>query len=222
MDLLATTEQAGLRKNGLKMGKKRKCVFCKAYFAKEEMLNTPAGYLCSAEHAISYSNKLKERAADKKRKENKKKLLESDLRKQLSLTQKSFNKMRVLEELLWFKERGLEPTCISCGKPKGGDAWACGHFKTVGASPGLRFDRKNAYLQHNFRCNMQLSGDISGTNNTHGYKEGLFIRFGEEEAKKIIEHCASIRQPRKWSCNILISMRKAFNKKIRRLENELS
>ena len=44
-----------------------------------------------------------------------------DLKWQHKLTQKTFNRMRVLEELLWFKERGLEPECISCGRPLGGD-----------------------------------------------------------------------------------------------------
>ena len=63
-------------------------------------------------------------------------------------TQPRFNRMRVLQELKWFRDRGLEPTCISCGKPLGGDQWCCGHFKTRGAQSGLKYDPMNAYIQH--------------------------------------------------------------------------
>lgn len=145
-----------------------------------------------------------------------------DLKWQHSLTQKAFNKMRVLEEKLWFKERGLEPECISCGRPIGGDQWCCGHFKTRGAQSGLRYDPKNTYLQHNHRCNMNLSGDIEGTKTTRGYKQGLKDRFGEEEGQAIIDYCESNTAPVKWSWEELEKMRQSFNQRIRDLESVLT
>ena len=45
-----------------------------------------------------------------------KQLDRQDIRWQHNQTQPIFNKMRRLEEFLWFKTRGLEPECISCGK----------------------------------------------------------------------------------------------------------
>jgi hypothetical protein len=145
----------------------------------------------------------------------------SDLPYQLKLCQKVFNRLRVLQELKWFAGAGLEPTCISCGKPKGGDNWCCGHFKTVGAQSGLRFDKLNTYLQHNRHCNMALSGDIYGTKNTMGYIAGLKYRFGDDIGQAIIDYCETNTAPVKWSCEELISMRKDWNKQIRELENEL-
>jgi len=74
-------------------------------------------------------------------------------------TQPVFNKLRRLQEFKWFSDAGLEPVCISCQKPLGGDQWCNGHFKSVGANGRLRYDFKNSYLQHNNRCNRELSGD---------------------------------------------------------------
>jgi hypothetical protein len=140
---------------------------------------------------------------------------------QLNITQPVFNKMRRLEELLWFKERGLEPTCISCGKPIGNDVWCCGHFRSVGANSALRFDRMNTYLQHNKGCNKDLSGDIDGTGRTHGYKQGLRNRFGDERGNEIINYCKSQNYITKFTGSILAEMRAGFRKRIRELEKLL-
>ena len=106
--------------------------------------------------------------------------------------------MRVLQEFKWFADRGLEPTCISCGKKLGGDQWCNGHYKTRGSTPELALDPKNSYLQHNVLCNMHLSGDIEGTKATRGYKKGLIERFGEAEGQAIIDYCESPHKAKKY------------------------
>ena len=127
--------------------------------------------------------------------------------------------MRKLQEYKWFSDRGLEPTCISCGAEKGLDHWACGHFKTTGKT-SLRYDPLNTFLQHNVRCNKNLSGDIEGSNTTHGYKQGLINRFGKEKGESIIDYCESHHPDPNYTCEKLISMRKQFNIEIRKLEQE--
>jgi hypothetical protein len=139
------------------------------------------------------------------------KLKRETLSWQESKTQDAFNKMRKAEEFLWFMNHGLEPTCISCGKEKGNDVWACGHFKTQGGNSRLRYDRANTYLQHNRRCNSDLSGDIYGTSTTHGYLAGLKIRFGSYEGHQIIDYCDANTHPIKRTCEELQQMRKEFN-----------
>lgn len=136
-------------------------------------------------------------------------------------TQKSFNKMRVLEELLWFKERNMEPECISCGRGIGNDHWCCGHFKTVGSNGLLRYDRKNTYLQHNVRCNQALSGDIYGTKTTRGYIQGIKDRFGDKEGQAIIDYCDLSNEVKNWTCEELEDMRKQLNQQIRVLMGRL-
>ncbi|UKH48609.1 hypothetical protein [Vibrio phage vB_ValP_FGH] len=212
--------------------KKRKCLHCKEFSNAEEGIRVPAGFFCSLDHATKYAKAKQERARERQQQKAKAEQRKTekatraasrdakrrDLKWQHKLTQKAFNRMRVLEELLWFKQRGLEPECISCGRPLGGDQWCCGHFKTRGAQSGLRYDPKNTYIQHNHRCNMNLSGDIDGTKTTRGYKQGLKDRFGEEEGQAIIDYCESNTAPVKWSWEELEKNRALYNARIRELE----
>lgn len=206
---------------------KRKCKFCGEYKTASEGVKVPAGWFCDIDHVMEFvkaSNaKAKDKAAAKvkrdikeQKKANRKALRDfnrKDLRWQHKQTQKAFNKMRVLEELKWFSDKGIEPYCISCGKTN--MDWCCGHFKTVGAQGGLRYDKANTYLQCNRYCNMSLSGNIEGNKNTRGYKKGLLLRFGEKKGREIIDYCESNTSPVRWEWEQLEDLRKGFNKKIR-------
>ena len=163
---------------------------------------------CAQQHAKIMIQKKK----DDDFKKLKKKVKSNDRQHQLELTQDAFNKLRRLQELKWFSDRGLEPTCISCGKPLGNDVWANGHLRTVAAAGHLRFDPFNSWLQHNFRCNSQKSGDVEN------YKLGLKKRLGEIEGQRIIDCVETNNSLANWTCEELIQMRKEFNKEIRSLE----
>lgn len=162
------------------------------------------------------------KAKDKADRKAVKEFKRQDLKWQHKQTQKVFNRMRVLEELLWFRKRGKDPECISCGLPLGGDQWCCGHMKTRGAQSGLRYDRSNTFLQHNHRCNMNLSGDIEGSKTTRGYKKGLLERFGQEQGQSILDYCESHAAPVKWAWQDLEEMRGKFAAEVRELEKEIS
>tara|TARA_R110000868_G_C10590552_1_gene739520 strand:+ start:58 stop:708 length:651 start_codon:yes stop_codon:yes gene_type:complete len=197
------------------------CTGCKKRFDRDSLFVTPVGSkFCTRECATKYIYNKKNRAQsrakvlDKECKEAGKALKELNQRTmswQEEATQKAFNKMRKAEEILWFQDNNLEITCISCGKPKGRDIWACGHYKTQGGNSRLRYDRVNTYIQHNTRCNSELSGNISGTKTTHGYTKGLLIRFGEVKGQQIIDYCESNTHPIKRTCEELQQMRKEFN-----------
>jgi len=210
---------------------KKRCTFCGEYNAVENRIDNRAGSFCGVDCIVGYSVKRRNKliAREKKKvdavtKEERKQRTEADRHKlswQHKVTQPVFNKMRRLEEFLWFKERGLPPTCISCGKELGGDIWCCGHLKTRGAQSGLKYDRKNTFLQHNVRCNKNLSGDIEGSARTRGYKQGLRERFGEEEGSAIIEYCETNTQTVVWTWQGIEEMRKCFNARIREVEKLL-
>jgi len=199
--------------------KKRRCKYHKEYFPMEDMLKTNAGwfkdYDAMAKFGLEKSRKDNAKKAKEEHKKLKRKVNINDTRKQHKLTQPRFNRMRVLQELKWFSDRGLEPTCISCQKPLGNDQWCCGHFKTSGGNSRLTYDPKNTYLQHNKNCNMSKSGDIEG------YKIGLFLRFGDEEGFDIIKYCEENRHPKKWTGIELEEIRLNCNAEIRKLEKEL-
>ncbi|NRA76738.1 MAG: recombination protein NinG [Pseudoalteromonas sp.] len=157
----------------------------------------------------------REKKADKVHAVKKKAFKLSDTKLQHDLTQKSFNKLRVLQEKKWFKDNNQAPTCISCGKEN--MDWCCGHFKSRGAQGNLRYDEKNTYLQCNRYCNMALSGNIAGNKTTRGYAAGLFVRFGEA-AQGIIDYCESNTAVKKWTGEELQQMRKEFNLQIKLLQ----
>lgn len=205
-----------------------KCRYCKEKFEAGNSLDR----FCSYQHAIAFlatpegveaQKKAALKMQKEKRKEARKKKREfyrNDKSWQREQTQKAFNKMRKLEELLWFKDRNLEPECISCGKQN--MDWCCGHFKTVGSSGVLRFNRVNTFLQCNRYCNQGKSGNIAGCKNTRGYKQGLIERFGENIGGAILDYLD--REQHKiaaWSCEQLEQMRAEFNQRARELEAKL-
>lgn len=205
--------------------KKLKCCGCKLYFDKDTLINLNGSNFHDMNCAVAYSTKkarkLKAKQIKRERKETGKALRDfnrKDLKWQHRLTQKAFNRMRVLEELKWFADKGLPARCISCQKILGGDQWCCGHFKTVGSASSLRYDKHNTYLQHNRSCNMALSGDIGGTVNTMGYKKGLIVRFGKHDGQQVIDYCESNGCVRRWEWQEVETMRKQFNSKIRELD----
>lgn len=213
--------------------KTKRCKQCKEKhaadeFGKFDMYKPPSslGFFCNTDCAADWTKEnpvklqqMYKREYNKETKELKAKVLPNDTKKQHEATQKAFNKMRKLQELMWFKLKGKKPFCISCLKED--MDWCCGHFKTVGSSGHLRYDEKNTYLQCNRYCNMGLSGNIAGNKNTVGYKEGLKIRFGEAKAKEINDYCEKV-VIKKWTGLELIEMRKKFNAEIRKLESLLN
>ncbi len=84
----------------------------------------------------------------------------------------------LFNELIRLRDAGRP--CISCGKTDaevtnqvpGG--WDCGHFRTVGACPELRFEPLNCARQCQ-HCNRNLSGNVAG------YRIGLVQRIGADK-----------------------------------------
>ena len=202
-----------------------KCHLCRCLVEPGEGFQTPLRLFCGIEHAAesALADQLKKRGRQEKKKavavraEKKKidkQVMESkknNVSYQHNLTQKVFNKMRRLQEIKWFEDRGLVPECISCGKKCD---FCCGHFKTVGSQGNLRYDETNTYLQCNKYCNSGLSGNIEGNKNTRGYKVGLAERFGEEEAARIINYCETHTEVKRWTGPELFEMRKLFSRKV--------
>ena len=80
-------------------------------------------------------------------------------------TQQAFN--------AWIRERDAELPCISCGRHHAGQ-YHSGHYRTVGASPELRFEPLNAWKQC-APCNNHLSGNLIN------YRISLLQKIGEEK-----------------------------------------
>jgi hypothetical protein len=176
-----------------------------------------------AAYGLEKARAKREKAKTEKRKQAKREKREynrQDLSWQHEQCQKAFNRLRVIQEKLWFYRRGQRPQCISCEREN--MDWCAGHFKSRGAQSNLRYDPKNVFLQCNRHCNQALSANISGTKTTRGYLQGLVDRFGDEEAQQIIDHCETNTAPYKWDWQELEQWRKEWRAEIRELEKELS
>lgn len=210
----------------------RRCKQCKEVelrpVAKCQSIIEKKGYCsveCLADHTAQkrMAKEAKEAISnDKWRKsipKSKRELDRNNLKWQEGRTQESFNKMRLLQEKLWFYERGIEPYCISCQKTK--MDFCCGHNKTRGSNSYLQFDEKNTFMQCNTYCNSKLSGNINGNSTSIGYLKGLRLRFGDKEGQKIIDYCETSPTSIKRTVEDFERLRKSYNKKSRDLKQKV-
>lgn len=215
------------------MPRKKTCKHCEKKYVPRDNAGSFERW-CSADCAFELANSALERkranakaneakklrAEKKQTAKEKLELKRKDLSRQKRLTQKVFNKMRVIEEKLWYYRQGLQPVCISCNKPN--MDWCCGHFKSRGSFPELALDPLNTWLQCNYYCNKSLSANINGNKTSHGYIAGLKLRLGEEDGQAIIDYL-EVRQPaKKWAWQDFEVFRAVCSKQVAELEQELS
>lgn len=144
----------------------------------------------------------------------------SDISTQLKLTQRVYNRWLKLEKFAAV----AEPVCVSCGKPAythNLGQFACGHYKTVGAHPELRFNTLNTEIQCNHYCNMQLSGNISGNKHTAGYTAGLAKVYGDDSAGRRLNYLNRPHTDFTRDVKQLAIVRTWCNARIRILEKQL-
>lgn len=189
-----------------------KCKICRAEFIKRGMKHKLCGKLeCGlAWNDIEQAKKLKKKQmADRKEKKLKLDKLKtrSDYIKE---TQIAFNS--------YIRERDKAKPCICCGVPlysenpsaaSTGGAFDCGHYRSIGSAPHLRFDERNAHGQRK-QCNRY------GAGRAVDYRIGLIARIGADE----VERLENDNAPAKWTIPELIEMKKKFQQMKKELEND--
>jgi hypothetical protein len=113
--------------------------------------------------------------------------------------QKAFNQ--------FIRARDYAKPCISCGAisaDRFGGGVDCGHYRSTGAAPHLRFNTFNAAAQCK-RCNRDLSG------NAVEMRKGMVLRFGLDRVVSI-EHDDN---PRQYSKEQLQRIALIFRKRAR-------
>jgi len=188
--------------------RKKPCKWCQEPFLPVRPFQTTCQpFPCAIEYA-------KEKEREKAKKVNKCKLKEyrdNDLRRQIKMTQVVFNKLiRILDK--------LEP-CISCARSliecSVGGSWDCGHYKTIGAFPELRFCFLNAHKQCK-SCNGG-SGNFTRKNKTvvEDYTDRLIARIGQN----VVDWLNGPHKSAKYTCSQLIQMRSTYSKEIRLIKS---
>ena len=189
-----------------KPAKPRTCPECGAKYVKTRNVQPTCGALpCQESYALKVAHKAAwkrekmQRAADRAQRETLK------TRSQwVKDAQIAFNR--------YVRARDEKQTCICCGNPLssgsvGGD-YDCGHYRSVGSAPHLRFDERNAHAQRK-QCNRW------GAGRAVDYRIGLIRRLG----LAAVESLESDQEPKHYSIEDLKAIKALYVAKIKELRN---
>ena len=184
---------------------KRRCVFCREYFDMAGMIKPNNGWFCSIAHMASHglikSRKNKAKADKKAHSKKKRELKDNDKSFQTKKTQEIFNR--------WVRVRDNSDPCISCLRFHDGQYHA-GHYRTVGANPELRFDKRNCHKQC-APCNNHLSGNIVN------YRVNLINKISSKSVREL----EGPHKPKRYTVANLKTIQKWYKRKTNRLLREL-
>ena len=183
--------------------KPKSCKNCGEKFIPFRSTAICCSYSCATQWVAARKEKLKKQEAKVERqltKERKEKLkTRNDWIKE---TQVAFN--------AFIRERDKDKPCICCGKPLGesqvGGGFDCGHYRSTGSAPHLRFCEDNAHGQTKF-CNRYRAG------NAVDYRLGLIQRIGLERVEKL----EADNEPKKWTIEQLKELKQYYNQKLKLL-----
>ena len=171
---------------------------CKAVYTKQKPGQKVCSIACAIEFAkIEKMNAIKK--ADRKDYRAKKEALKTR-REWLNESQAVFNS--------YIRARDYLRPCISCGNPNA-NSWDAGHYRSVGAAPGLRFNEDNVHKQC-VACNQHKSG------NAIEYRIGLKARIGEER----VDALECFNEVVKWSIEDAKRIKAEYKAKLKELTNE--
>ncbi|MFW3934749.1 recombination protein NinG [Klebsiella pneumoniae] len=167
---------------------RRKCAHCREWFHPAREGQVVCSFECASAIGKKQTAKAREVAKARAVKRQRESEREGRQRRKARLAelrpngyykaqaQKAFN--------AYIRARDAALPCISCGETNPpdlhGGQWDCGHFKTVGAYPELRFEERNAHKQCK-SCNAG-AGKYTAKESTvaQQYEAGLVARYGQE------------------------------------------
>ena len=192
----------------LKPGKRKRCKQCKTLFVPSRTLQavcTPACGILWASSTEARGHAIKSRRAahraDKERVKTSKQLKHE--------AQTAFNG--------YIRLRDAKLPCVSCLRHDAeipdqytGGKWDAGHFKSVGAYPGLRFEPHNCWKQCK-HCNQLDDGKVR-----EGYRNELINRIGPE----LVEWLESPHEPKRYRADDFRKIRDTYREKTRKLKKQ--
>jgi len=156
--------------------KKCKAKDCCNYFIPRNSMHSVCGPVCASKMV----REKREREEAKKLKEQRRK--DRETRDRLK-TRSDWIKdaQREFNRYVRLRDRGT--CCISCGvvlalESSVGGGYDCGHFRSVGSAPHLRFDPDNAHGQCK-KCNRYGAGRVVE------YRQGLVSRLGVDVVERL-------------------------------------
>jgi hypothetical protein len=157
--------------------KMKRCRVCREPFMPR-LTTQPCCYKyeCQVTYATAHALKSQEKRVKADRKETREK-------KQALKTRSQWMKEAQIEFNRYIRMRDYGLACICCGLPLGnaeniGGGYDCGHYRSVGSAPHLRFDERNAHAQRK-QCNRYGGGRAVD------YRIGLIARIGVAEVEAL-------------------------------------
>lgn len=191
------------------------CKECKVRFLQPRL----GAKVCSPECAILFSEKQREKirlAQDKKKRaEAKKERMETRKKLEGMRSRSDWMKLAQVAFNNFVRFRDKDQSCICCDRNEtqvdglGSHGWDCGHYRSVGSAPHMRFIENNAHRQLVF-CNRYLSG------NAVSYRAGLIKRIGLEA----VEALEADNTPRKYSIQDLKEIEAHYKLKLKQLKGK--
>lgn len=175
---------------------RRKCCICKT-----NPVANPMASVCSTPCAI-------EKAAQDRAKRERK---EAAVRREQLKTRSDYMKDAQIAFNAFIRARDAAKDCICCvGRPLPSEAvgggFDCGHYRSVGSAPHLRFDERNAHGQTK-QCNRY------GAGRAVDYRIGLIKRIGIEA----VEALEADQEARKFTIEELKEIKATYKKKLKEL-----
>lgn len=192
-----------MQRNSDKPPKPSKCKVCEGAYQRLRPMQKVCGPDCAMAHGRALAQKKAEREAKADRRATLQKLEAMRTKPQLTrLAQTAFN--------AFIRARDAGRPCISCGSPlptnQVGGAFDCGHYRSVGSAPHMRFVEDNAHGQCK-HCNRHLAG------NHVAYRIGLVARIGLTNVE-LIESDDTLR---KYTHEGLVEIARHYRAEARRI-----
>lgn len=189
------------------MGFKRtRCPHCKGKLEAGQRIHPG----CIEPWALEQEAKKEREAAKKARMAAKVERAETKRRKEAIKTIPELIKEAQREFNAYIRTRDAGQPCICCGRPLGdgdvGGAFDCGHYRSTGSAPHLRFNERNAHAQRK-QCNRW------GAGRAVDYRIGLIGRIGVEQ----VEVLEADNRVHKWTREELTAIRDKYRAKVKEM-----
>lgn len=189
------------------MAKPRICKVCKAEYTPQRMGQKVCSMACALTLGKAESSKIAKRAVAKIQREQRK----ADKAKREALkTRSQWMKEAQTAFNAYIRARDADKPCICCGLPMHsgdvGGSFDCGHYRSVGSAPHLRFNEDNAHGQRK-QCNRW------GAGRAVDYRLGLITRIGLDR----VEALESDQVPRHYTVEQLQAIKAEYSAKAKEL-----
>lgn len=189
--------------------KEKICPICSVTFTPLRSIQKVCGASCAIQHAITQREKKRAKEERVQQMADRKVI---KLRKEAIKTRSEWMKEAQVAFNRFIRERDQGKPCICCGRPLAsgdvGGEFDCGHYRSVGSAPHLRFDERNAHGQRK-QCNRW------GAGRAVDYRLGLIARLGAD----VVAELEADNEPRKHSIEELKQIISTYKLKLKELKH---